>query len=310
MDKLNFDLRHLRAYISVVDNGSFSEAAKQLNLTQSAISQLIGHLEKNLNTELIDRKKRPVKVTITGRELYQFGHKLLSDSKQMQEKLYAIKQGKIPYLRLGLVDSIGQVLGVNLLTYLEPKINKISLTSGTALDLLTTLQMGDVDIILTMINDSTPDGVALFPLISESYLIVTPKTWQPQSLQDLCKKQDYIAYSGRTPTGFQTLNWLKWRNLKPNIQFELARADHVLHMIAAGHGWTLATPTFLAHNLTLIDNVCLHSLPEPGLSRNLAVICREGELENFILPFVADIKTMLSDRLSPHFKSNWSLCPA
>lgn len=85
MNKLTFDLHQLRAFITVIDSGSFSAAARQLNQTQSAISQLILQLEKALNCQLIDRRTRPVKATRPGQECYKFSLKILAESKHMKD---------------------------------------------------------------------------------------------------------------------------------------------------------------------------------------------------------------------------------
>ena len=44
--KMDFDIHQLRIFIEVVRSGSFSKAAEMLNLSQSAVSQSIGKLEK------------------------------------------------------------------------------------------------------------------------------------------------------------------------------------------------------------------------------------------------------------------------
>ena len=299
MDGLNFDFRQLWGFITLVETGSFTLAAKKLNQTQSAISQLIATMEAGLNTQLIDRSKRPIRLTLVGQELYEFGVKLLSEGKQLQERVYAIEKGKIPQLKIGIVDSIGQTIGLQTLKYLKPKVSRISQITGTAPDLLFALQQGKINLALTMMHVDVPPEIALFPLIDETYVVVAPRSWPSQSIENLCLNQDYIAYASWTPTGSQTLNWLKWRGFKPNVQFEIARADNVLELIAAGYGWTLATPLFLSQNIGLLDSFKLTKIPSPGLSRSLVVMSREGELTEFMPEFVAQIKAFLFEITQP-----------
>ena len=63
------DIDSLRAFISVVDNGSFSLAAKQLFITQPAVSKRISSLENHLNHSLFDRVAREVFLTQAGEAL-------------------------------------------------------------------------------------------------------------------------------------------------------------------------------------------------------------------------------------------------
>lgn len=305
MEDLVFDLRQLRAFVSVIDTGSFSAAGRQLNQTQSAVSQLVNSMEKKLDEKLLDRSKRPVQPTFTGRELYQYAAHILQESKQIHNWFFAIQEGKLPALRLGLVDSIVQVAGDKLLKHLQGQVKKISQYTGTAPELFSALKSGKVDLIITMTLQEAEDHFRFYPLLSERYVLVVPKGWQQLSLERLCQEQNFIAYAGWTPTGIQMQNWFKWRKLKPQGQFELDRAENVLAMVAAGYGWTLATPMFLAYRPELIEKLDCVPLPTPGLMRKMAVMCREGELENFINLFMTDLKAILNQSVLSVMKERW-----
>ncbi|WP_158408090.1 LysR family transcriptional regulator, partial [Fusobacterium nucleatum] len=54
---------------TIYKEGSFSKAAEKLYLTQSALSMAIQKIERELNTPLLDRSKRPVSLTLAG-EIY------------------------------------------------------------------------------------------------------------------------------------------------------------------------------------------------------------------------------------------------
>ena len=63
------DNQNLKAFITVADLGSFSEAADRLYLTQSAISKRIALLEQQIGKKLFDRIARQVSLTEAGSEL-------------------------------------------------------------------------------------------------------------------------------------------------------------------------------------------------------------------------------------------------
>ena len=307
MNDLLFDFRHMRALAAVVECGSFSAGAKRLGQTQSAVSQMIADMEKNFSIEVFDRRKRPVKLTLAGEEVYKYAVKILFESKQMQEQFYAIKKGQLPLLRLGVVDSMTQLLVFEVLELLAPRVNRIIQITGTAPDLLNALQQGKIDLAITAVSANVPENVLLYPLVNEKYLVVTPKAWPEMSLEALCKDAKYVAYAGWTPTGEQTISWLKWRLIKPEVQFELARADTVLNMIAAGYGWTLATPIFLASHVSRLDQFNMQLLPNPGQSRNVGLLCREGEFSDFMKNFAIDLKKELLKKLEPDFHGYFEL---
>ncbi|UUX97068.1 LysR family transcriptional regulator [Aquabacterium sp. J223] len=65
---MNLTLRQLRAFAAVADTGSFTEAARQLHLTQSALSVLVRELERELGVRLFDRHTRRVQLAEAGRD--------------------------------------------------------------------------------------------------------------------------------------------------------------------------------------------------------------------------------------------------
>ena len=65
------EFKQLEAFVAVVDYKSFSEAAKHLYLTQPTISSHIQALEKELNSRLLIRTTKQMKVTDRGMQLYE-----------------------------------------------------------------------------------------------------------------------------------------------------------------------------------------------------------------------------------------------
>jgi DNA-binding transcriptional LysR family regulator len=72
-------LRQLRAFAAVAETGSFTAAAGQLNLTQSALSVLVRELEEDVGVRLFDRHTRGVILSEAGRDLQPRVRRLLAD---------------------------------------------------------------------------------------------------------------------------------------------------------------------------------------------------------------------------------------
>ena len=73
MDKL----RRLEMVVRAADLGGFAAAAKQMNLTPSAVSRGIGELEQALRISIFNRSTRQIQLTHEGRELYERGKDVL-----------------------------------------------------------------------------------------------------------------------------------------------------------------------------------------------------------------------------------------
>jgi DNA-binding transcriptional LysR family regulator len=88
----------LRSFVEIVDNKSFSKAAKKLGISQPALSMQLQALEEELDTKLLDRTTKTIKLTKTGRETYKYAKKIISEQKNLLKAIRIeeeIVKGKI-----------------------------------------------------------------------------------------------------------------------------------------------------------------------------------------------------------------------
>ena len=80
------NLSQMRMFLEVVRHGSLSEAARQHQLTQPAVTRKMQRLEKELGTELFERGEgHQIKLTSRGRDFLNFAEKVLQDYSHLQE---------------------------------------------------------------------------------------------------------------------------------------------------------------------------------------------------------------------------------
>jgi DNA-binding transcriptional LysR family regulator len=92
------ELRQLTHFIAVVETGSISAAARQLNLAQPAISTSIKKLETELNVDLFHRRERGVSVTYAGEKFTQHARRVLlqmKDAKLAMQALEGLDKGEV-----------------------------------------------------------------------------------------------------------------------------------------------------------------------------------------------------------------------
>lgn len=79
------NLSQMRMFLEVVRHGSLSEAARQHNLTQPAVTRKMQRLEKELGTELFERGEgHQIRLTPRGRDFYNFAERVLQEYAAMQ----------------------------------------------------------------------------------------------------------------------------------------------------------------------------------------------------------------------------------
>ena len=76
---MNVALRQLRAFLAVARHGSFSRAANEVRLSQSAVSLSVRQLERELGLKLLDRTTRQVQLTSVGATLVASGSRLVDE---------------------------------------------------------------------------------------------------------------------------------------------------------------------------------------------------------------------------------------
>lgn len=91
-------LRQLRAFVAVVESGSFSEAAKTMHLSQAALSGLIKELETRLGVRLLDRSTRSVHLSVVGEAFEPMVRRILANLDEALDGLANLKE-----LRRGVV---------------------------------------------------------------------------------------------------------------------------------------------------------------------------------------------------------------
>jgi DNA-binding transcriptional LysR family regulator len=95
---MNVTLRQLRAFVLVGRLGSFTQAAQEMHLTQSALSLLIRELESSMATRLVDRTTRNVSLTAAGIEFFASTQRVLADLEHAisnVDKLLAKERGRV-----------------------------------------------------------------------------------------------------------------------------------------------------------------------------------------------------------------------
>jgi len=96
------ELRPLRAFVEVVRQGGFTQAAKKVFATQSTVSKAIKHLEDEIGAPLLDRIGHRSKLTAAGEIVYQRALRMLAERNDLMAELDELRGVKRGTLRLGL----------------------------------------------------------------------------------------------------------------------------------------------------------------------------------------------------------------
>ena len=101
-----FDTRQLEAFDILCATGSFTEAARRLMLTQSAVSHSMRTLEAEAGCQLIRRQGKKVSLTEAGERLLRFARPFLQEMSELREELSGCEKFGAGRIRLGASQAI------------------------------------------------------------------------------------------------------------------------------------------------------------------------------------------------------------
>ena len=195
--------RQMKYFISVVECNSFTEAAEQCYISQSAISQQIRSLEKELGVELIHRENRRFTLTPAGEYFYEQSKGILNEVEDIRRETFRIGKDKEMELKIGYLRCYsGQELhqAVAEFSRLYPEVS-IHIVNGTHEALYDLLRFGRADLVLTDQRRAFSDKYANFQLLKcgcyAELSVRSPLAEQESVTMEELKRQACILISSR-----------------------------------------------------------------------------------------------------------------
>ena len=299
---LPFDFRSLEIFLAVAETGNFTEAGRRLGLTQSAVSQAVGQLERQFEVVLIDRKMKPPSLTIPGTVLHQQAHLLLDEARRVVSMIRESVSAKLPIVRIGLIESLFPVLAPVLGVELRPYAHQVSMLSGLSHFHREELLQRTIDISITPEPMYEVDGLDRFVLLHEPFILLLPATRRGKDNSDLARlaaELPFIWYTDRSHMGHQIGLHLRRLRLELPRNQAYDSTSGVVSMVEAGLGWAITTPLCMLDARPAANSVFCAPLPAPALSRQLMLVARSGEMGGIPARIAELVQRVLQTRCAP-----------
>jgi len=173
----DIDLDLIRCFLTVVENGGFTQASTRLHVTQSGITLKIKRLEEQLNCRLFRRTTKPFELSHEGEIVLGYARRLLDLNQEMLQRV--AKPKKYGALRLGIVDHFGpQLLPMWLAEFRETFPNvKILSDIGVTHELLKDLEADKFDLVIASAGYTAMGEYKLAASIQETHLQKETMLW-------------------------------------------------------------------------------------------------------------------------------------
>ncbi|WP_232697515.1 LysR family transcriptional regulator [Brevibacillus daliensis] len=238
-----------KVFCKVGKSESFSKAAKDLYMTQPAVSQAIMQLERELDVRLFNRTPKGVSLTDEGSLLFEYVNSAINLIDVGEEKILEFKNLTTGELKIGVGDTISRYF---LLPYLEifhnkyPNI-KFKIVNGTTLELCSILKSGEVDIAICNLplDDST---LELRPCIDIHDIFVCGEKYKnilskPLSLDEVVKLPLILLETNSNSRRYVE-DYMISRGIQISPEFELGSHDLLLEFAKINLGIACVTKEF------------------------------------------------------------------
>jgi DNA-binding transcriptional LysR family regulator len=243
----NIDIGLLNTFIRVAENCNMSETAKELNITQPAVSAAIQKMENSFGVTLFDRSARPMKLTMSGRVVQRRAQAILDDLEHLAREAQDCAKDFRLDLRLGFSDSYGACVSPYLLHRLLPIVNSLSAYTSTTPRIVEKFDADEVDIAVTTRSLDRDERISSTLLFTERFVIATPRKYagQIRSMADLERLSDelpIIRFNSDTLDSVQVERVLRQCNTRNQRIIAADTNLSVLSFVQNGAGWTVVPP--------------------------------------------------------------------
>lgn len=301
------DIRMLRIFAAVAGADSLSAAAEALGVTQSAVSQTISQIETTLGMRVLDRSRRPYRLTPAGVTLQRQSRQIVDDVDRLIAQVREADLMNRPAIRIGMIDSFAATTGPAIVKRLTQSASQVLVWSGLAYGHAQALLNRQVDIIVTTDALEDVDGLARRAILNEPFVLVAPTAradeFARMDLRQLAQTAPFIRFSRRSHFGAMIERHMRRANVTAPPFLEIDTSDVVMAMIAANLGWALTTPLCLLQGRSWLDQVAVLPLPGPGLARTLHQVSRQGEFEEMADAFWQYSRTALETEIFPQINA-------
>ena len=266
------NLRQLRTFVAIAENGTFSAAGEAVGLSHSAVSLHVKALEEELGVPLIDRSRRPPVLTDRGLALVDCSRRMID----LMDEMAALgsEAGLIGSIRAGVVPSAMNDLmppALAKMRALHPKL-KVRIHTGLSSELAVLLRNGDLDVAVSTAPERPLDGVEARTIIEEPLYIIAPREPASVAIEDLLGELPFVWFSRKTWAGQQIERLLLNEGIIVRDDMEVDSLIAVTALVSHGLGVSVVPHRLSAPPFP--DDIRSTTFGRPQYTRELALLER------------------------------------
>jgi len=263
------DLRQLRYFLAILEEGSFSRAGMLLHVAQPALSLHVRKMEEALGTQLLLRGPHGVSPTESGEILARRASAILADLGQTEEEIRNLGREPTGIVRLGLPGTIGAILSVPLISQSRRRFPGLKIIVAEAMSgfVRQWLLEGAVDLGV-LYGNPHEQGLSYCPLLREELVLICPpdRRFLQATPMDLLLEVPVILPSGAHGLRKMLDKVLRRRGIPVDPTFEVDSYASIKQLVEDGFGVSVL-PRHAVAKETKAGRLIQRSFEDADLSR-------------------------------------------
>lgn len=255
------NISHLRVFLAVVEHGSFSMAALNLDISQSSVSRAIAALEEELGVSLLTRGRFGARPTLVGERIVVHARQILQARESIDYEINLEKSLQGGQVRIASFRSAATHLLPPLIVRFcrqFPSV-EVTLTEYDPTGVEQALLEGRVDIGLVPLPRSSEE-LDTWEIARDEFVVLLPPSAEPVSEKltwEELSNYSFILFNYAECTSAVRNHWAKWgQSFK--VAYEIKEDSTIVSMVSQGLGAAIL-PRLAA--LPIPEGVQVTSLP-------------------------------------------------
>lgn len=266
------DLKQLRYFVRVAELASFTRAAADIRIAQSALSYHIGTLEAELGVSLLDRHSRGVTLTEAGRSVLAHAHRVLQEANDLKADAFSHTRFPSGHIVFAAPPSVARALAPSVIERFRAEYPQVRLTMREeTVDVIHGwLLTEEIDLGMVFDPPSLPTVEPELLLVDHLHLVGSNRTTRPANLS--------IPELATLPLVLTTTSY-GWRrrleralheyDLKPTIRAEIDSLSVIKELVMRGFGYSVLPQSAISQEL---QSGALWTLPISGLKLDTSLM--------------------------------------
>ncbi|MBI4662497.1 MAG: LysR family transcriptional regulator [Verrucomicrobia bacterium] len=275
------DSRQLRAFVILAQTGSFTQTAKKLFLSQSAISHAMKALEENVGCRLLDRVGKKVALTQAGEQLVHHAEKILQEMGAARDSLQHLSKWGKGRIRLGASSTACQYILPGVLREFKQSFPEchVTIEPGDTEECVDLVQDNRVDLAVTM-QPRHAVSLEFLPLFTDelSFLMAPLHPWATTGhvVREEIPRQNYVLYNKNSYTFRLIEEYFRDEEMVLNTVIELGSMEAIKELVKLGVGLSILAP-WIAHRELEENSLVAVPLGRRKLKRHWGILHRCGK---------------------------------